>query len=73
MAYFNNFQVAQRLNIPVATLRHYIRKGWVRCGSLPSGRIRTFSERQVREAETLFEKGGRDAEIAAENDNSRSI
>lgn len=59
-------QVADRLNIPVATLRGYIRRGFIRCGKRPGQSVYAFSTRQLEDAIQQFEKGDFDhADVAA--------
>lgn len=58
MAYMTTDDVAKILNVSVQSLRLYIRKGYIICGSVPSGRIYRFSPKQVEAAKACFEEGG---------------
>jgi DNA-binding transcriptional MerR regulator len=62
MAYMTTDDVAKILNVSVQSLRLYIRKGYIICGSVPSGRIYRFSPKQVEAAKACFE-GGNNEEV----------
>ncbi len=68
MAFMTTQQVAERLNVPVSTLRRYLRNGWVKAGKLPGQTIYRFSQAQVKQAMDCFEEGGiRANEVAQTN------
>ncbi len=56
MPYMKTEDVAAILNVSVQSLRSYIRKGYIRCGSVPSGRVYRFSPQQVEAAKACFEE-----------------
>ena len=53
MAYMTTDDVAKILNISVQSLRLYIRKGYIRCGSYPSGELPILAQ-AGRGSEGLF-------------------
>jgi predicted site-specific integrase-resolvase len=65
MAYKTTEDVAKILNVSVQSLRLYIRKGYLRCGSVPSGRVYRFSPQQVEDAKACFEGGKNEEEVVA--------
>lgn len=48
-------QAAQRLNMPLSSLRRHLREGAIRAGHRPGGTIYVFSEAQLKAAERLLE------------------
>jgi excisionase family DNA binding protein len=73
MAYMTTEDVAKILNVSVHSLRVYIRQGYIKCGSVPSGRIYRFSPRQVEQAKACFEEGGLHAEVDTAASERRSV
>jgi excisionase family DNA binding protein len=71
--FFTTKQAAARLNLPVSTLRRHLREGAIRAGRRPGQTIYVFSEKQLKDAERLFEEGFIDAEIAETPNNHRAI
>jgi DNA-binding transcriptional MerR regulator len=65
LKFYDTKEASEKLQISIHTLRKYLNRGWVKAGRLPGGTIYRFTERQLEEAVTFMEEGGRHEEVDA--------